>query len=310
MTAVNEKILLLKHRNNLLQGIYHLPEKKNEKKIGILLCNAGLTYNIGVGRLYVRLARALTKSGFHVLRFDPSGTGDSDGLFEKDLIDDLFYDIEQGIFVDDTLAMFDYFFRISPIKSIIIGGFCGGGNTALIAASHKRDKTIGIFTAGLPILDRGLDKQQMSFILPKDLAQYYKKTYLKKILNLQAWKRLFSGKSNFRLLLKVFMFKNHPRNEDNSFEFLSNKIPCVNALMVDSFCQVANKKIPVLFVYGTKDKANSIFKEYFLTTLLSSKGPYKDFYQYEKIENGDHNFSLPIAQQKVIEIIKDWTKKI
>jgi hypothetical protein len=65
----------------------------------------------------------------------------------------------------------------------------------------------------------------------------------------------------------------------------------------------------VLFVYGTNDKAQSFFEEYFLSTFLNPKGPYKDSYQYEIIENGDHNFCLPDAQDKVMKVILDWTQR-
>lgn len=309
MIRINEEAVFLQLGPNILQGIYHVPEKKCDKKIGILFCNAGLTYNIGVARLYVRMARSLSARGFHVLRFDPKGTGDSDGSFEKTLINDLFNNIENGLFVNDTLAMFDHFLKISPIKSIIIVGFCGGGVTAILTASHRFDKTSGVFTAGIPIWDRETYDQHLDKIMPKDLAKKYRDTYLKKILDVEAWKRFLTAKTDFKLLFKVLTFRTGSKKQYDSKDFLRGEVPGVNNKLAVSFCHIADKRIPVLFVYGTNDKAQSFFEEYFLSTFLNPKGPYKDSYQYEIIENGDHNFCLPDAQDKVMKVILDWTQR-
>lgn len=62
-----------------LFGVYHPPAERPVRRAGVLICNA-------LGREYLRthrtlrqLAIRLTEAGYHVLRFDYSGTGDSAG---------------------------------------------------------------------------------------------------------------------------------------------------------------------------------------------------------------------------------------
>jgi pimeloyl-ACP methyl ester carboxylesterase len=47
-------------------------------RTGVLLLNAGITYRVGPGRLYVKVARALADAGVPALRFDFSGVGESE----------------------------------------------------------------------------------------------------------------------------------------------------------------------------------------------------------------------------------------
>src|SRR5438045_1954876 len=43
----------------------------------VILLNPGIVHRVGPGRIYVKIARALAKMGFVILRFDLSGIGDS-----------------------------------------------------------------------------------------------------------------------------------------------------------------------------------------------------------------------------------------
>ena len=63
-----------------LFGILTLPSRSHRKAPGLpvfVFLNAGLLHRIGPHRLYVRLARDLSRMGFSSLRVDLAGTGDS-----------------------------------------------------------------------------------------------------------------------------------------------------------------------------------------------------------------------------------------
>ena len=59
-----------------LFGIVSEPQHETNAP-AILLPNAGATHHAGPNRLYVFLARALSRAGFRCIRFDLSGLGDS-----------------------------------------------------------------------------------------------------------------------------------------------------------------------------------------------------------------------------------------
>ena len=64
-----------------LRGILTIPESITGAPL--LLLPAGLKYRVGPGRLYIYIARWFAGRGHPVLRFDPQGLGESDGVIES-----------------------------------------------------------------------------------------------------------------------------------------------------------------------------------------------------------------------------------
>lgn len=62
-----------------LFGSYHLPSARHDRRRAVVLCSPFGEEAIRAHRLYRVLATQLSRSGFHVLRFDFRGTGDSSG---------------------------------------------------------------------------------------------------------------------------------------------------------------------------------------------------------------------------------------
>lgn len=83
--------------DNKLFGIYHNPNPNNDKKSGIIMCNPLGQEYIRCYHAFQELAKKLAKKGYHVLRFDYAGTGQSIG--ESDLLSakSMILDIESAI---------------------------------------------------------------------------------------------------------------------------------------------------------------------------------------------------------------------
>jgi len=62
-----------------LFGVYHQPVAQNIRDMGVVLCYPGPQEYMSAHWAFRRLAGLLSQSGFHVLRFDYFGTGDSSG---------------------------------------------------------------------------------------------------------------------------------------------------------------------------------------------------------------------------------------
>jgi len=105
--------------------------------------------------------------------------------------------------------------------------------------------------------------------MTEELAQIYRKTYLKKILNIQAWKRLLTCKTDFRLFFKVFRFKRDSTKKMESIDIFTEKVPAFNHILFESFCELVDNKIPMLCVYGSHDKARIFFEEFYLKRFLN-----------------------------------------
>lgn len=66
-----------------LYGCHHLPQVSREKALAVVLCSAIGQEYLQSHRTIYQLAVLLSKVGFHVLRFDYLGCGDSEGDFEQ-----------------------------------------------------------------------------------------------------------------------------------------------------------------------------------------------------------------------------------
>ncbi len=117
-----------------LFGIYHEANHNLEKDCGVIICNP-------LGQEYIRsykaiqkLAIGLSEKGYHVLRFDYSGTGDSYNYDTNTLVNDLLSDIKTAIteIIDCT----------GVNKVVLIGLRYGASLAALIASTLQVDKVV------------------------------------------------------------------------------------------------------------------------------------------------------------------------
>lgn len=96
----------------------------------VVICSSGhWVTTIGTNRTYVRLARSLAGQGYHVLRFDYVGVGESTGPTRG-------YHLEHP-FVDDTAAVLDWL-RAEGLHRFVFFGSCYGARVALAAAHSCR----------------------------------------------------------------------------------------------------------------------------------------------------------------------------
>jgi pimeloyl-ACP methyl ester carboxylesterase len=113
---------------------------------GIVLLNAGLVHRVGPNRLTVKLARRVAASGFHVLRFDLGGIGDSaprqDGLPFPDSA------------VSETREALDYLGAGTGIRHFVLMGICAGASIAFRAAIVDR-RIRGLVLINVRTLDIG-----------------------------------------------------------------------------------------------------------------------------------------------------------
>jgi len=118
--------------DSILVGIETLPaEDRNDPNLpAVVLLNAGVVHRTGPHRMTVRLARRLAEAGFHVLRYDRSGLGDSLPRSTGN---------STGAAIADGQAAMDYLADTSGRKRFVFGGLCSGADNSLkIALVDKR----------------------------------------------------------------------------------------------------------------------------------------------------------------------------
>jgi pimeloyl-ACP methyl ester carboxylesterase len=111
-----------------LFGVYHLPQAGPERDCGIVLCYPmGYEY-IRAHRAFRQLAIHLTNAGFHVLRFDYYGCGDSSGDSEQGEIRQWRTDISTAI---GTIRA-----KCGSLKVCLVGLRLGGTLSMMVGAER------------------------------------------------------------------------------------------------------------------------------------------------------------------------------
>jgi exosortase A-associated hydrolase 2 len=118
------------NNNYNLFGIIHHP-MQSWGKGGFVFCHPFAEEKLWTHRVYVSFARKLAERGFHVLRFDYMGHGDSDGNFEDSSIETRLSDINCAI---DWLKN-----EIPSINNIGFLGLRFGATLASIIAEERQD---------------------------------------------------------------------------------------------------------------------------------------------------------------------------
>lgn len=80
-----------------LFGILHRPAISAARGQGFVFCHPCFEEKLWAHRVFVSMARELTERGYHVLRFDYMGHGDSDGDFEESTIRSRLSDLDCAI---------------------------------------------------------------------------------------------------------------------------------------------------------------------------------------------------------------------
>jgi len=87
----------IENGNKKLYSVYYEPQGRDSKEVGIIMCYPIGQEYIRCHKLYVTLAKKIAEHGFHVLRFDYSGTGDSYGEFSSFSIEQAIEDIDLAV---------------------------------------------------------------------------------------------------------------------------------------------------------------------------------------------------------------------
>jgi len=113
-----------------LFGVYHPPKAAQARSVGVVLCYPFGQEYMRAHRAFRQMALLLSKAGFHVLRFDYYGTGDSSG----DAMD-----VSLAQWVEDARTAADELKEQAEISRVAFVGLRLGAAIAALAAEGRDD---------------------------------------------------------------------------------------------------------------------------------------------------------------------------
>lgn len=303
-----EKVVSFESGQFRLNGIIHSP-KKTEGTVGIILLCPGYKHRVGQHRLYVYLARRLCSEGFHVLRFDFHGLGDSGGEIKRCLFGDFWNFVQRGGFVEDTIAAIDYFVDETAPERIVLMGLCGGAITALMAAAQE-ERVDGVLPINIPIMLEDSSEDWFSEQMPPGLADRLLSGYLKRIFSPEAWLRLLTLKSDYRTIWKSAVSRigrRLDRTERVSFGDLEAS-GRLSPYFLQSFSRYTQSRRPVLFIFSGNDKFRWAFESDFEKRLPEGKDGWRSIPKFV-VENANHSLTLPEWREALLDRATIWLRE-
>jgi pimeloyl-ACP methyl ester carboxylesterase len=277
----------------------HAPAARD---VGLVFAHSGSRGRLGNTFHYPFLARRFAAAGVASLRFDPAGLGDSSGAISTGPTRDLYREIQSGRFVGDTLAAIEEFRRRHGSRKLYLFGVCGGAATALLTAA-EHPSVDGAILLSLPVL---LDPGGMGSVrrVPKTYArESLRGSYARKLVSLQAWARLATGRSDVRNIANLVRSAIASNRKPDDSRLAAT--PQLNARVVRAFDELTGGGKSLLVVFGSNDAFGHEWQAEFADVLWEERPAYARHVDVRRVP-GNHMFTLREWQEHVAELVLDW----
>jgi len=284
-----------------LRGSLHRPDRGTEGDTAVVILNQGPLDRSGAHRVSLKCARRWAAHGFPVLRFDARGVGDSEGDWtipeDGAPIKMLYKNIEEGVWTADTRAAVDYVCATTSARNVVLTGSCGGAVSALHAAA-EHPAVVGVMMVGMPVrrwADIGIDS------IVSSQVETEAKDYVRKLARLNAWRRFFTGESDYRVLWGIGSryVRSHVFGADD------DQLKSLNASMLKSFNAVQASGKRMLFVFPGHDYLWVEFRDLFLPT-FNERPPF----DLHIIPDANHTFTEVVWQEQLFSILESWLQTL
>jgi len=252
------------------------------------MLNAGILHRVGPNRLYVTAARELEQLGFHVLRFDLWGIGDSQGSAKSPA---------GGTFRDDTETAMEEINHLLGINRFILAGICMGAKIALDVAWR--------------------DPRVDSLMLMEGIYVRSVRYHVSRLLDPWKWSRLFSGRSHLVNKLQGRLLRHpteSPHGRESAVPSAARSQPVL--LLDDSDEHRMKVKLHAILARGSRvllafRNGNEIRYNYRLRQtsdeiVAIGLPPGLDV---AFVPFADHTFTPVISQQLLLRVLVKWLAK-
>lgn len=234
LTARAEQPVYFEAGGETVFGIFTRPERAPKGIAVILLQGADYITALNRNRLWVRLARRLAARGYHVLRLDYHGVGESTGVVD-------YFELERP-FTEDVEAAVAWI-RRQGINSFAIVGVCFGASTAL-SCGGRIEGVRAIVACAHPVHHLEM-LQELGTV-----------GYLRRILQTEGVNGVLARSRRMKSY-RTFLAGRLKSARRGAGAGRSRR---VSPLLVAQLARVVDLQIPTMFVYGTEDGYHERFE--------------------------------------------------
>jgi pimeloyl-ACP methyl ester carboxylesterase len=284
---MKEKAILF-GKSARLVGVVTIPARDTAKQDApaLIVLNSGLLHRVGAGRLSVRVIRALAEEGYHGLRFDFSGLGDSDNRTDG-------MPFEERCAAEAREAM-DYVTDKYGIGRFVLMGLCSGADIAFETAVAD-SRTVGL-----------IQIDPFSYRTPKfylHYTSYLLQQHGPKLFRPTEWWRVankFGGPMVRKLLGKQTLAERYPNLIESPFQ---REIP-PKTYVAAGLRELVSRGTRILNVFtgGMKDQYNHQSQYFDCFRDIDFAGRLTTRY----LPDADHTLEALDLQERFIADLRSW----
>ncbi|MGH2597663.1 MAG: alpha/beta fold hydrolase [Actinomycetota bacterium] len=288
-----EQPMFFEARDHVLFGILTQPTS-NPRGVTVVSLPGGGTLSTNVNRLSVHFHRRMAASGFHSLRFDYHGVGESSGDLDR-------FDLAAP-FVADLEGALDHL-RANGLERFVLVGSCFGARTVLTAAPNVSGLE-GVVLVSPPIRDFEMGERIATRLAGElSVGDFARRAVSRRGVSvvLNAKRR----KAYYRVLREKLRYgragSEHPSASRQARYEVSPRFQ-------DPLRDVAQRAIPVLLVYGDADDLSSEFER-------AASGPLRDIAGLPNVRritlSGTvHAFNDSEVAERVFDHVATWINEL
>ena len=278
-----EEALVIGPRGALL-GVLTRPDGPPDPARPVVIAvNAGLVHRVGPQRMHVTLLRRLASQGFTSLRFDFSGIGDS--LPRADLLPYTRSTLEELREAMDAVT------ERTGLARFCVAGLSSGALVAMASASA--DARVACVCMLNP---HGFGA---SSVWGEHVeAVYTHRVYLGNLTSLASWRKLLTGRTDYRRLLRTLRYRFGLGLASDATELAATAQGARPQLMA-----FFERGLPTLMVFSQRDRSLHNLEE------ILGRGWRRRLGKHVKlveIPEANHTFASPKHLQQALQAIEGW----
>jgi pimeloyl-ACP methyl ester carboxylesterase len=275
-----------------LFGILTEPGTNAVGAASILVQGGGQGPSAGRNQTSARLCRRLAEEGYHALRFDYRGVGDSTGIVERFRLDQPFTeDLDAAI----------HCLRDRGIERFVLIGGCFGARTALACAPTVPGLEAIVLLSSLPVRDKEKDEVGTIPLMP-DRTLW---GYVRRIVRPHVIRGLLRGDQR-RTYARVAQAAWRTRSTRRELERQNTGPHWVSTGLVTSLEAVLRRGIPVLILCGTADPGFKDFERALSGRLGEILRRAESLVDIEVLQGRVASFADASLHNSVIDLTAAW----
>ncbi|MCH9695846.1 MAG: alpha/beta hydrolase [Gammaproteobacteria bacterium] len=249
----------------------------------VVLPNAGSVHSIGPNRVYVELARCLAENGIASFRFDLPNLGDA--VLGHELQENHPY---PGNAVAATGDVISYLKDELGFERTVLAGICSGSYTAFryaLDSDNSGHVDLAMINPLTFYWEDGMQLRLGAGQVGLGEAKYYDRA----MGNLQSWKRLLTGQSEFRAIFKFVCQQVLEKIRFCTKLFLDKISVSPPTKLAQELRHITDSGNPITLFISSRDIGYDLMKAEALSAVASLERQNK--LRVQIIEDGDHTFS-------------------